>query len=123
MADPKKATKKNITDAILEALTTNKSLEDIIKKENYQPFKVTKSDVKFLVNNLGYIAQDRLSDLTDESLQKIKTSLGKRKFLELVTIEDATDKLKKVSQEYQKLTQKVGGKVKSATKAAKGKKK
>lgn len=123
MADSKKATKKNMSDAIYEALTSKKTLDDIIKSNNYEAFKISKSDVKFLVNNLGFIQQQKISDLTDEGLQKVKSAIGKRKFQNLITVEDATAVITKVTQEYQKLSGTVGDKVKSATKAAKGKKK
>lgn len=123
MAEPIKASKRTMIDMIHEALTTNKSLDSLIKERNFQHFKITKSDVKFLVNNLGYIAQDKLADLTDEGLQKIKSSLGKKKFLELVTVEDAQAVIGRMTKEYQKLSQKVGDRVKSVGKTAKGKKK
>lgn len=120
MADLKNPTKKNITDAIFEALTSKVTLEEIIKRENYEPFKINKSQIKFLVHNLDMIAQDRLADLTDEGLQKIRKKLGKR-FTDLVTIEDAQAVIGRVTEEYQKLSGKVGETIKKRGRPAKKK--
>jgi len=118
MEGPKNPTKKNMSEAIYEALTTNKTLEEIIKRDNYQPFKIRKSQIKFLVHNLDMIAQDRFWDVTDEGLQKIRKKLGNR-FTDMVTVEDAQAVINKVTKEYQKLSGKVGETIKKRRPAKK----
>lgn len=111
MTELKKPTKKNQVDAIFEALTSSKSLEEIITSKKYEPFKISKSQLKFLIHNLDFVALDRISDLTDDALLKVKKNLGKR-FTDLVSFEDAQAVMNRIGGEYKRLTGKVSGRVK-----------
>ncbi len=100
-------------NALYEAITTKKTLEDVMKEMAFESdFKITKNHLKFLVSNLEFISGADLPDqLTDEEKAKLKKSFGK-KFLELVTVEEAQEVVASAVTELRTLKGEVVEKVK-----------
>ncbi len=83
---------KDKVEAIYEAITSRKSLEDIVKEKGFSSdIVISKNQVKFLVKSLPFLAkEDLVKNMSSDEKAKLKKSLGKGLY-DMISHEEAKE--------------------------------